>query len=271
MMKKPSTLDYDRWIEMMCRLLAILHGHASIDDLVEKQKQKQKQKNKNLKNQNTDAEEEPESTEQSPEQSTEQSSSNLSEVDLLMNEFLSMIKQSEHDEGNQDNEDIGGNEEDQSNPKSPFFCYTCGSCDHNQDTCPESWRVIEHIDERMKETSNEQQQEQQREEEEEESIAEKNEDLLLSWTSQPSEEDVIVHAIPVCAPYAVLADYRYHVKLTAGKMKKGAIAKSVIEAWLKEKLMDSERRVIKAMTNDDMVTVIMNNSKVIISNTKGKK
>lgn len=153
--------------------------------------------------------------------------------------------------------------------KPSILCYTCGSHEHVQSECPESWRVIEHIDERMREEVTPA--DSLVKEEMEESLAEKNEDLLLDWTSQPSSEDVIVHAIPVCAPYAVLADYRYHVKLTAGKMKKGGIAKVIVDHWLKEKMTENEKRAIKNMSVDDLVTVIMNNSKVTVASGKGKK
>ena len=155
--------------------------------------------------------------------------------------------------------------------KPSMFCYTCGSHDHLQETCPESWRVIEHVDSCMKEETPAPS-ETPAEEVEEESISEKNEDLLLSWTTQPNEEDEIIHAIPVCAPYAAIADYRYHVKLTAGKMKKGAISRAIIDHWLKERISEGERKAIKQMSIDDLISVIMNNAKVTIgSSSKGKK
>lgn len=218
----------------MSRLLAILYGRASIDDLVEMEKQKKSVKStKSVK--------------------VEQEMPDVpNEIQLLMSELMGEPQDA------QDTQDTPS-----------FFCYTCGSHEHNQVDCPESWRVIEHIDERMKEESSAVGEETP--EVEEETIDEKNEDLLLSWTAHPSEEDQIVHAIPVCAPYAVVTDYRYHVKLTAGKMKKGAIAKVVVDHWLKEKMADNEKKAIKQLSNDDLVSVIMNNSKVIVGSTKGKK
>lgn len=223
--------------------MAILHGHASIDDLVEKEKQKHTK----VKKDNTESETIPDDI--------------PDEIRMLMSELIeedpSVLEEAE--------------EVEEIEIKPSLFCYTCGSHDHIQSECPESWRVIEHIDERMKEETTPVESGVKEDLQiDDESITEKNEDLLLSWTANPLEEDVIVHAIPVCAPYAVLTDYRYHVKLTAGKMKKGAIAKVLVEHWLKERMMDSEKRVIKHMSNDDLVTVIMNNSKVTISG-KGKK
>ena len=235
------TRKHSRFISIISnRLLAILHGHASIDDYVMKEKEKYKPKAS-------------ETTEEAlPEDIPD-------EIRMLMNELL---------------EDPAALETtEEAVPSKPsILCYTCGSHEHTQNECPESWRVIEHIDERMREeTSPADNSLKEEVMNDEESLAEKNEDLLLDWTSQPTEEDVIVHAIPVCAPYAVLADYRYHVKLTAGKMKKGGLAKVVVDHWLKEKMTENEKRAIKNMSVDDLVTVIMNNSKVTIGSGKGKK
>ncbi len=46
----------------------------------------------------------------------------------------------------------------------------------------------------------------------------------------PREDDVVVHALPVCAPYQVLAPYRHKVKLTPGPQKKGKAARQVLAA-----------------------------------------
>ena len=43
----------------------------------------------------------------------------------------------------------------------------------------------------------------------------------------PREDDVILYALPVCAPYAVLAAYRYKAKLTPGSQKRGKAARQV--------------------------------------------
>jgi NFACT protein C-terminal domain len=43
----------------------------------------------------------------------------------------------------------------------------------------------------------------------------------------PRDDDVILYALPVCAPYAVLAGYRYKAKLTPGSQKRGKAARQV--------------------------------------------
>ncbi|XP_023283292.1 nuclear export mediator factor Nemf-like [Seriola lalandi dorsalis] len=51
--------------------------------------------------------------------------------------------------------------------------------------------------------------------------AEEAENLLTSLTGQPHPEDVLLFAVPVCAPYTALSNYKHKVKLTPGSQKKG--------------------------------------------------
>jgi hypothetical protein len=44
---------------------------------------------------------------------------------------------------------------------------------------------------------------------------------LDSLTGSPLPDDVLLFAIPVCAPYQALANFKYKVKLTPGNYKKG--------------------------------------------------
>ena len=95
---------------------------------------------------------------------------------------------------------------------------------------------------------------------------------MLDWTYTPHPEDTILHAIPVCAPYMAISSYLFRVKLTSGKAKKGAMAKSIVEMWLKSKVSEAEKRVIKLLPIEDISATIMNNSKAVLSGgAKGKK
>ena len=89
-------------------------------------------------------------------------------------------------------------------------------------------------------------------------------DLLLNWTANPTETDRILHAIPVCAPYAALNEYAFHVKMTVGKMKKGAMAKSVVDYWLKSKIPEEQKKSILQIPVEDISAIIMNNAKVVL-------
>ena len=157
------------------------------------------------------------------------------------------------------------------------FCYTCGSKEHDQRHCPESWRVIEGIEDGFVEKEDNANKEKEEEEDKEEAVASEREqrdtaDFLLDWTYMPREGDVILHAIPVCAPYMAIAEYGYRVKLTNGRMKKGAIAKSVVEMWLHLKSTEGEKRAIKQLPIEDLSAIILNNSKAILpEGSKSKK
>ena len=153
------------------------------------------------------------------------------------------------------------------------LCYTCGSSEHDQAHCPESWRVIEHVDERDTEKEDTEKEETEKEDtekegtEKEETEKESN-DFLLNWTANPTEADRILHAIPVCAPYAALNEYAFHVKMTVGKMKKGAMAKSIVDFWLKGKIPDEQKKSIRQIPIEDISAIIMNNSKVVLPGGK---
>ena len=159
------------------------------------------------------------------------------------------------------------------------LCYTCGSSEHDQAHCPESWRVIEHVDEKEAEKEEKETEKEEKEAEKEEKEAEKEaeaetettetktqteSDLLLNWTANPTETDRILHAIPVCAPYAALNEYAFHVKMTVGKMKKGAMAKSVVDYWLKSKIPEEQKKSILQIPVEDISAIIMNNAKVVL-------
>jgi hypothetical protein len=40
-------------------------------------------------------------------------------------------------------------------------------------------------------------------------------------TAVPLPDDVLLFAVPVCAPYISMTNYKYKVKLTPGNVKKG--------------------------------------------------
>ena len=43
----------------------------------------------------------------------------------------------------------------------------------------------------------------------------------------PRSDDILLHALPVVAPYSLLAGYKHKVKLTPGNQKKGKAARQV--------------------------------------------
>ena len=142
--------------------------------------------------------------------------------------------------------------------------------------------MIEHVDEKEEEKEEKEEEKEEKEAEKEEKEMEEKEaevektekqtetktetesDLLLNWTANPTETDRILHAIPVCAPYAALNEYVFHVKMTVGKMKKGAMAKSVVDYWLKSKIPEEQKKSILQIPVEDISAIIMNNAKVVL-------
>lgn len=54
---------------------------------------------------------------------------------------------------------------------------------------------------------------------------------LAQLTGKPTSEDIVLSAIPVCAPYHVLSQYKYRVKLTPGSVKRGKASKQCVEMF----------------------------------------
>jgi predicted ribosome quality control (RQC) complex YloA/Tae2 family protein len=52
---------------------------------------------------------------------------------------------------------------------------------------------------------------------------------LDELTGMPRPEDIILFAVPVCAPYHVVSHYKYKVKLVPGTLKKGKAFKQAVE------------------------------------------
>jgi hypothetical protein len=49
------------------------------------------------------------------------------------------------------------------------------------------------------------------------------------FAGRPNDDDILMFAIPICAPYAVMHDYKYKVKLTPGTGKRGKATKTALQ------------------------------------------
>jgi hypothetical protein len=52
---------------------------------------------------------------------------------------------------------------------------------------------------------------------------------VLALTGQPRDEDTLLYAVPMAAPYDVLHKYKYKVKLTPGGQRKGKAGRQAVE------------------------------------------
>ena len=90
---------------------------------------------------------------------------------------------------------------------------------------------------------------------------------ISKLTGKPYPEDQILYAIPVCAPYQSLSQYKYRVKLTPGNLKRGKAAKQCVDILTKsdgDKSVSSEqnRAFIKRVPDGEWVQAICADVKI---------
>eukprot|EP00581_Thalassiosira_minuscula_P003102 CAMPEP_0183746706 /NCGR_PEP_ID=MMETSP0737-20130205/66895_1 /TAXON_ID=385413 /ORGANISM="Thalassiosira miniscula, Strain CCMP1093" /LENGTH=1321 /DNA_ID=CAMNT_0025982409 /DNA_START=49 /DNA_END=4013 /DNA_ORIENTATION=+ len=94
---------------------------------------------------------------------------------------------------------------------------------------------------------------------------------LAKLTGKPTGKDVLLAAIPVCAPYAVLSQYKYRVKLTPGSVKRGKASKQSLEMFLhndsgkKKQVDDATKRdhaLIKLVNENEWVQAMIGDVRI---------
>ncbi|KAL1461067.1 hypothetical protein WDU94_012998, partial [Cyamophila willieti] len=76
-------------------------------------------------------------------------------------------------------------------------------------------------------------------------------DMLDSLTGQPCNEDELLFAVPVIAPYVTLTNYKYKVKLMPGTGKRGKASKTAQNIFLKDKNASArEKDLIKSVKDE---------------------
>lgn len=78
-------------------------------------------------------------------------------------------------------------------------------------------------------------------------------DMLDALTGQPMDEDELLFAIPVVAPYQSLQNYKFKVKLTPGTGKRGKASKMALQIFLKDKqCTNREKDLLKAIKDETL-------------------
>ncbi|XP_022817597.1 nuclear export mediator factor NEMF homolog [Spodoptera litura] len=78
-------------------------------------------------------------------------------------------------------------------------------------------------------------------------------DLLNQLTGVPNEDDELLFAVPVVAPYSALVNYKYKVKLTPGTGKRGKAAKTAVQVFLRDKAGTArEKDLLKAVKEENI-------------------
>ncbi|XP_042845576.1 nuclear export mediator factor NEMF isoform X3 [Panthera tigris] len=93
------------------------------------------------------------------------------------------------------------------------------------------------------------------------------ENLFDSLTGQPHPEDVLLFAIPICAPYSTMTNYKYKVKLTPGVQKKGKAAKTALNSFMHSKEATArEKDLFRSVKDTDLSRNIPGKVKVSAPN-----
>ncbi|KAH9642262.1 hypothetical protein HF086_009626 [Spodoptera exigua] len=78
-------------------------------------------------------------------------------------------------------------------------------------------------------------------------------ELLNQLTGIPHEDDELLFAVPVVAPYSALINYKYKVKLTPGTGKRGKAAKTAVQVFLRDKAGTArEKDLLKAVKEENI-------------------
>ncbi|XP_035529200.1 nuclear export mediator factor Nemf-like [Morone saxatilis] len=102
--------------------------------------------------------------------------------------------------------------------------------------------------------------------------AEEAQNLLTSLTGQPHPEDVLLFAVPVCAPYTALSNYKHKVKLTPGAQKKGKAARTAVFSFMKAKEASTrEKDLFRSVKDTDLSRNIPGKVKVSAPNLLAAK
>ena len=96
-------------------------------------------------------------------------------------------------------------------------------------------------------------------------------DELDTMTGRPVEEDIVTYAVAVCAPWSAVQSYKYRVKLTPGKMKKGQAVKQIRDIMLKNREGHPlEKQCVKLLSDTEMIRTIISNASVGACGSKAK-
>ncbi|NXY46291.1 NEMF factor, partial [Ceuthmochares aereus] len=99
----------------------------------------------------------------------------------------------------------------------------------------------------------EEQQDEKEEQDQDQPGAEEGEALLDSLTGQPHPEDILLFAVPICAPYTAMTNYKYKVKLTPGTQKKGKAAKIALHNFMQSREATArEKDLFRSVKDTDL-------------------
>lgn len=91
------------------------------------------------------------------------------------------------------------------------------------------------------------------EDEDEANVGDEQQRLLASLTGCPVAEDGLLFAVPICAPYGAVQNYKHKVKVTPGTGRRGKAAKTALGVFLHDKnTTPRERDLLRATKDQDI-------------------
>ncbi|KAI7737225.1 hypothetical protein M8C21_001548 [Ambrosia artemisiifolia] len=82
-------------------------------------------------------------------------------------------------------------------------------------------------------------------------------------TGVPLPNDILLYAVPVCAPYAAVQSYKYRVKIIPGTAKKGKAAKMAMNLFgHMPEASQREKELMKACTDPELMAAIIGSVKI---------
>lgn len=97
--------------------------------------------------------------------------------------------------------------------------------------------------------------------------------ILAAMTPKPKPEDTLLACIPMCAPYAATAAFKYRIKVQPGKLKKGKAAREAVAMllrWSDANKSEREKELIRMLGDKEIVPPMLGNSRVSPPGPTGK-
>ncbi|XP_061468595.1 ribosome quality control complex subunit NEMF [Rhineura floridana] len=126
---------------------------------------------------------------------------------------------------------------------------------------------IDHLSLELQDAALEEHPDEKEEHDQDQHVNEEGETLFDSLSGQPHLEDILLFAIPICAPYTTMTNYKYKVKLTPGTQKKGKAAKTALHNFMQSReATPREKDLFRSVKDTDLSRNIPGKVKVSAPN-----
>ncbi|KAK9797102.1 hypothetical protein WJX73_010610 [Symbiochloris irregularis] len=86
---------------------------------------------------------------------------------------------------------------------------------------------------------------------------------LDTWTGSPHAGDVLLHALPMAAPYSALQGYKFRVKVTPGNQRKGKAARQALELLCRSQdVQPAEKELMRTAPDTEAIDAMLGNVKL---------